>query len=211
MVYQLSMVTASTYMLGDTLSVFSILSGVFLFFMGVGAYYFKKSKNKYQSLESIYTFLVVFGICGLIGLFFIYAETFKSNVITVWMVWIVALVLQCILGFLAGGILPLTNACMDFSKDKSNALSKVLSFDYLGSFLGAFLFPIWFLPVWGLFQTIYLCALINLLNLTVYVVVLKRITFLKISCIAVLSIISVSLFIHSSKIEDRLDSVIYEK
>jgi len=154
LIYELVAGTLSSYLLGDSVTQFSTVIGVYLFSMGIGAYLSKFIK---QNLLSV--FIQVEIITGLIGglssiilfICFGYVESFR--------VILYALVL--ITGTLVGLEIPLMMRILKNKIEFKDLVSKVFTFDYVGALLASLLFPLIMVPFLGLIRTSALFGIMN--------------------------------------------------
>ncbi len=163
LVYELIAGTLSTYLLGSSITVFSIVIGVFLSAMGLGAFL-----AKYVQEELPRAFVLAEIILGLVGglsaliLFSAFAATDAYPLVLV--------VVSVVVGALVGVEIPLLMRILEERVDVASAVSHVLALDYVGALLGSLLFPLLLLPFLGLVRT---GALFGLLNLAVAFLALR--------------------------------------
>ncbi|MFY7670694.1 polyamine aminopropyltransferase [Tenacibaculum sp. MEBiC06402] len=167
-VYELLVSATASYFLGDGVKQFSILIGVYLFSMGIGAY-----GSKFFTKNSLKTFIYLEYILGLIGglsvpiLYFLFVKVSPTS-FQFYSMFIIFLI-----GLLTGAEVPLLTFAFENTQVKEK-LSLILSLDYIGGLFATLLFPFILLPFVGLFYSSLLFGIINiLLGLIVALFVLK--------------------------------------
>ena len=157
LVYELIAGTLSTYLLGSSVLVFSIVIGLFLSAMGLGAWL-----AQYVRTELARTFVlaeIVLGLVGglsALGLFAAFASGASYQV--------VLFGVSVVIGALVGLEIPLLLRILEKTVDVRVAVSHVLALDYVGALAGSVLFPLLLLPHLGLVRS---AALLGLLNVAV--------------------------------------------
>ncbi len=155
--YELIISTFTAYFLGNSILHFSLTIGLFLFFMGVGAYLSRFFTDKYL-LDYFIQLEILLGIIGgLTGgaLYVAYAMTESY--------YLVAFILVGLVGSLVGLEIPLlTRIIHQQSFELRHTLAQVLSFDYLGALVASLIFPLFMLPYLGLLRTSFVVGLLNL-------------------------------------------------
>jgi spermidine synthase len=156
LVYELIAGTLASYLLGDSVTQFSLVIGVYLSALGVGAWL-----SQYIEEKLARTFIEVETALALVGglsaplLFVSFA----------WLDWfqIVLFGLVFVIGTLVGLELPLLMRILKEHLDFSDLVSRVLTFDYIGALLASLLFPILLVPYLGLMRTSLLFGILNAL------------------------------------------------
>ncbi|MCL4514745.1 MAG: polyamine aminopropyltransferase [Firmicutes bacterium] len=155
-VYELLIGGISSYLLGNSVYQFSITIGLFMSSMGLGSYL-----SRFVRGGLVGRFIYVEAWLGLVGgfsalaLFAAYAYTDFYD--------LVMYLLIVAIGTLIGLEIPLlTRIIEDRHRNLRVTLANVLSFDYIGSLIGAVAFPLLFLPRVGLIRTAFLMGLVNL-------------------------------------------------
>ncbi len=160
--YELLAGTLSSYLLGDSVYQFSIVIGLFMSAMGIGAFL---SRFFQQDLE--YYFTVIQLSLGLVGglsaplLFFAFAWLMNYNA------FLFAICL--LLGILIGLEIPLITRILQQHQILKINISNVLTADYIGALVAALLFPLVLMPLLGV---IGISLLFGLLNVAVAIVML---------------------------------------
>ena len=156
LVYELIAGTLASYLLGDSVTQFSLVIGVYLSALGVGAWLAQYVKEKLAR-----TFIEVELALALIGglsaplLFIAFA----------WLQWfhLILFGMVFLIGTLVGVELPLLMRILKEHLDFSDLVSRVLTFDYIGALIASLLFPILLVPYLGLVRTSLVFGLLNAL------------------------------------------------
>ncbi len=152
--YELVIATTSSYLLGDSIRVFSFTIGIFLSAMGLGAFLSERMRGdllpRFIAIELAIAAIGGFSIPGLF-LAYTYTENYP----------LLLYLLLGLLGTLIGFEIPLlVRVLQDYGTLRIN-LSRVLALDYLGSLAASLLFPTLLLPALGLLRTSLLFGLVN--------------------------------------------------
>ena len=155
LVYELIAGTISSYLLGDSVFQFSIVIGLFMTAMGLGAFLSRYIESRLER-----AFVITQIALGLVGglaapmLFFAFA--FVDN-------YEAFLVLICVaIGTLVGLEIPLVTRILQQEKTLQINISNILTADYIGALVAALLFPLVLVPQLGLISTSLLFGLLNL-------------------------------------------------
>ncbi len=150
--------TLASYLVGNTALAYGIAVGGFLAAMGLGAYLsqFIAVTGRRRSLliafvnvELLIAPLTALLPLGLFGLFVIDGPF-----------WLGLFLTTVILGLLSGIEVPLLTRILEQEQGVRHALAGVLALDYVGALLGALAFPVLLLPLFGLFPTAVLIAVL---------------------------------------------------
>jgi spermidine synthase len=156
LVYELIVGTLASYLLGDSITQFSTVIGVYMFALGIGAWlsgFIEKGlTQRFVEVEYAVAF------CGGISAPFLFA-TFAAG--SAFRVALYAVVL--VVGTLVGLEIPLLLRIMKDQLQFKDLVSRVLTFDYLGSLAASLLFPIVLVPHLGLVRTSLSFGLLNAL------------------------------------------------
>lgn len=156
LVYELLAGTLGSYLLGDSVTQFSLVIGLYLSAMGVGAWL-----SRFLERDLAARFVDIELAVALIGgasaplLFVAFGEVAHFQVLLLGMVFVI--------GTLVGLEIPLLMRLLKDQLEFKDVVSRVLSFDYLGALVAALLFPIVFVPELGLVRTSLLMGLANAL------------------------------------------------
>lgn len=172
-IYELLISATATYFLGDGIKQFSILIGIYLFSMGIGAYFSKFLKEKPISF-----FVKVEFLLGLIGGISVPLIYFLFVTVSSFALQFYCLGIMFIIGLLTGMEVPLLTFG-NKENDYENNLSNILSLDYIGGLIATLIFPFILLPFIGLFYSSLLFGATNIiLGLWLNFKLLKRNSFL---------------------------------
>lgn len=155
LVYELIAGALASYLLGDSVTQFSLIIGVYLFAMGVGSYLSKFIEKKILSVYVNVEFLV-----GLIGgvsatvlfISFEYVHSFR----------ILLFSFVFIIGTLVGLEIPLLMRILKDRYEFKDLVSKVFTVDYIGALFASIAFPLVLAPKLGLMRTAFLFGLFNI-------------------------------------------------
>lgn len=156
LIYELIAGTVASYLLGDSITQFSTIIGVYLFSMGVGSFL-----SKYIEKNIILTFIQVELLIGVVGgssagvLFFLfeYTENFR----------ILLYALVSLIGILVGLEIPLLMRILKDKLEFKDLVSQVFTFDYVGALLASLIFPLVLVPYLGLVRSSFLFGIFNVL------------------------------------------------
>jgi len=154
LIYELLAWTVASYVLGDSVTQFSLIIGLYLSALGVGAW-LSRFIDRDLAAKFVDVELAVAMIGGLSAplLFFGFA---KFEWFQLFLYLIVFLI-----GVLVGLELPILMRILREHLDFKELVSRVLSFDYIGSLIAAVLFPLFLVPRLGLVRTSVLFGLMN--------------------------------------------------
>ena len=156
LIYELLAGTIASYMLGDSVTQFSTIIGVYLFSMGLGSYLSRCFRK-----DLIAGFIQIEILVGLIGgvssliLFLAFAELDAFRVVLY--SWV------AVTGILVGLEIPLVLRILEDQFPFRDLISKVLSVDYLGALAASLLFPLWLVPQVGLMRSSFVFGVLNAL------------------------------------------------
>jgi spermidine synthase len=156
LIYELLAGTVASYVLGDSVTQFSLIIGLYLSALGVGAWLSRFIERdlaaRFVDVEVAVAFIG--GLSApLLFLGFARLEWFRLFLFLV----------VFIIGVLAGLELPLLMRILKEQLDFKELVSRVLSFDYIGSLFAAVLFPMFLVPRLGLIRTSIVFGLLNAL------------------------------------------------
>lgn len=156
LIYELLAGTLASYLLGDSVTQFSLIIGVYLSALGVGAWL-----SRYVIEKLARTFIEIELALALIG----GASAPVLFVAFAWIDWFRPLLfgLVFVIGVLVGLELPLLMRILKEHLDFSDLVSRVLTFDYIGALLASLMFPILLVPYLGLVRTSLLFGILNAL------------------------------------------------
>ena len=154
LVYELLAGTVASYVLGDSVTQFSLIIGIYLSALGVGAWL-----SRFLERDLAARFVDVELAVALIGglsapLLFLGFSRLE------WFRLFLYLVVFTI-GVLVGLELPILMRILKEHLDFKDLVARVLSFDYIGSLAAAVLFPMFLMPRLGLVRTSIVFGLLN--------------------------------------------------
>lgn len=154
LIYELVAGTLASYLLGDSVTQFSIIIGVYLFSMGIGSYF-----SRFFNDGLIEWFIRIELLVGLVGGF---------SAIILFLVFPLAISFQPILyalvavtGILVGIEIPLLLRILKDKVEFKELVSRVFTYDYIGALLASLIFPLVFVPYLGLIRTSLFFGLLN--------------------------------------------------
>jgi len=214
LIYQLLAGTLSSYVLGDSITQFSIIIGIYLFAMGVGSW-LSRFIEKHIAEKFVETELALAVIGGFSAplLFLAFANLSYFGVVLYAMVFII--------GTLVGLEIPLLMRMLQNEMDFKDLVSRVLAFDYIGALAASLLFPIFLVPKLGLNRTSLLFGMVNAIvgiwgTWLLLPLIKKNVTVMRIKGFVILTLLAIA-FIKADKLttmaEDALfvDNIIYAK
>jgi spermidine synthase len=147
LVYELVAGTLASYLLGDSVTQFSTIIGMYLSALGLGAWlsrYVQRGLAR-RFVEVEFAVALVGGFSApLLFLAFSHLPQFFRPVL-----YTVVLAVGTLVGLEIPLVLRLLKASVDFKE----LVAKVLTYDYLGALLASLLFPIFLVPTLGLVRT----------------------------------------------------------
>jgi spermidine synthase len=156
LIYELVAGTLASYLLGDSVTQFSTIIGVYLFSMGVGAFL-----SRYFNRNLLRWFIQIELLVGMIGgfsapllfLLFPVASSFR----------LILYALVFFTGTLVGLEIPLLMRILKDKVEFKELVSRVFTFDYIGALLAALIFPLLLVPHLGLIRTSLFFGILNVL------------------------------------------------
>ena len=154
LIYELIAGTLASYLLGDSVTQFSTVIGVYLFAMGIGSWL-----SSYVERNLLGVFIRVELVIALLGgfsaalLFTLFAHVASFRVL------LYALVLM--LGTLVGLEIPLLLRILKDRLQFKDLVARVFTFDYIGALLASLLFPLLLVPHLGLVRSSFLFGFLN--------------------------------------------------
>lgn len=157
--YELLLGSVASYIIGNSITQFSITIGLFMFFMGVGSYLSKFIETRL--LDRFVAIEIAIGAAG--GLAVLLLLTSFSFTRTFYPV---AVALIAAISTLIGLEIPLVTRLVRIEirggEDLRESLAHVLALDYVGALIASLLFPLLLLPAFGLMMTGFLVGALNL-------------------------------------------------
>ncbi len=154
LIYELLAGTLASYVLGDSVTQFSLIIGIYLFAMGVGSYLSKFiEKNVAEKFIDVEFSVAVLGGFSAPILFFTFAYLSYFNLVLYSIVFGI--------GTLVGLEIPLLMRILKDELDFKDLISRVLAFDYIGALAASLLFPLFLVPQLGLVRTSLVFGILN--------------------------------------------------
>ncbi len=155
LIYELVAGTLASYLLGDSITQFSTIIGVYLFSMGIGSYL-----SRFFSKNLLSWFIRIELLVGLVGglsaavLFLVFpiAASFR----------VVLYAFVSLTGILVGLEIPLLMRILQDKVEFKELVSQVFTFDYIGALLASLIFPLLFVPQLGLIRTALFFGILNI-------------------------------------------------
>ncbi len=154
LIYELAIAATASFLLGDTVVQFSLVIGVYLSALGLGAYL---SRFVEDALAA--TFVRVEFATALLGGFSVVGLELSFSLGAPFRILLLAAALG--VGVLVGLELPLLLRILEGRMTFRELVARALGFDYVGALLGSLGFSLWFVPHVGLVQTALLCGMLN--------------------------------------------------
>src|SRR4029077_12657581 len=154
LIYELLAGTLASYVLGDSVTQFSLIIGIYLFALGAGAWL----SRFIEANLARYFIEVELGVAVLGGvsaplLFLSFANLSYFHLVLYFVVFAI--------GALVGLELPLLMRILKEDLDFKDLISRVLTVDYVGALVAAILFPIFLVPRLGLVRTSLVFGILN--------------------------------------------------
>lgn len=154
LIYELLAGTLASYVLGDSVTQFSLIIGIYLFAMGVGSWLSRFiDKGLARRFVDIELAVAVLGGFSAPLLFLTFARVSYFYPILYFIVFAI--------GVFVGLEIPLLLRILKDHVEFKELVSRVLAFDYIGALLAAILFPILFVPRLGLVRTSLVFGMLN--------------------------------------------------
>jgi spermidine synthase len=155
LIYELIAGTLASYLLGDSVTQFSTIIGVYLFSMGIGSWL-----SRYIDGNLLKWFIRIEILVGIVGgcsapllfVLFEYASSFR----------LVLYALVGLTGILVGLEIPLLMRILENRFAFKDLVSRVFTFDYIGALLASLIFPLVLVPYMGLIRTSLFFGLMNI-------------------------------------------------
>jgi len=155
LIYELIAGTLASYLLGDSITQFSTIIGIYLFAMGVGSWC-----SKYLEGNLLRWFIRIEILVGLVGgcsaavLFAVFEHVASFRVVLYAFVGTT--------GVLVGLEIPLLMRILKNKFEFKDLVSNIFTFDYIGGLLASLIFPLVLVPYLGLIRTSLFFGLLNI-------------------------------------------------
>lgn len=154
LVYELIAATMASYLLGDGVTQWSLVIGVYLSAMGLGSWLSKfVERDLYSRFVAVQLVIAVVGGLSAVALFFGYAHLAGVRPLL--------FSILIVVGTMVGLEIPLLIRILGDGAELKDTVARVLAFDYVGALLASVLFPLVLLPYLGLVRTSMLFGLFN--------------------------------------------------
>ncbi|MFG2010971.1 polyamine aminopropyltransferase [Micromonospora sp. NPDC048868] len=156
LVYELALVALGSYLIGDTVGQASIVLGVMVFAMGVGALAAKPLQPRSApAFAAIELALALLGGLSVLGLYaaFAWLDLYGPALVAT----------AFVLGLLIGAEIPLLMVLLQRIREQAagSAVADLFAADYVGALLGGLAFPFLLLPVFGLLKGALVVGAVN--------------------------------------------------
>src|SRR5262245_12931047 len=154
LVYELLAGTLASYVLGDSVTQFSLVIGIYLSALGVGAWLSRRIERAVaRRFVEVELGVALLGGLSAPLLFLSFARVGAFHVVLYGAVFAI--------GVLVGLELPLLMRILKDNLEFKDLVARVLTFDYLGALVASLLFPIFLVPRLGLTRTSLVFGLLN--------------------------------------------------
>ncbi len=155
LIYELISGTLASYLLGDSITQFSTIIGIYLFAMGVGSWF-----SKYLDGDLLKWFIRIEILVGIVGgcsapvLFAVFEHVASFRLVLYFFVGMT--------GILVGLEIPLLMRILKNNFAFKDLVSNIFTFDYIGGLLASLIFPLVLVPYLGLIRTSLFFGLLNI-------------------------------------------------
>ncbi|HEX8149253.1 MAG TPA: polyamine aminopropyltransferase [Pyrinomonadaceae bacterium] len=154
LVYELLAGTLASYVLGDSVTQFSLVIGIYLSALGAGAWVSRFVERELaRRFVDVELAVAVLGGASAPLLFLTFAHLSYFHVVLYGLVFLI--------GVLVGLEIPLLMRILKDHLDFKELVARVLAFDYAGALIASLLFPIFLVPRLGLVRTSLLFGFLN--------------------------------------------------
>ena len=154
LIYELLAGTLASYVLGDSVTQFSLIIGIYLFAMGVGSWLSRFiDKGLARRFVDIELAVAILGGFSAPLLFLTFTRVSYFYPVLYFVVFAI--------GTFVGLEIPLLLRLLKDQVEFKELVSRVLAFDYIGALLASILFPILFVPKLGLVRTSLVFGMLN--------------------------------------------------
>ncbi len=155
LIYELVAAALSSYLLGGSVTQFSLVIGIFLTAMGLGSYL-----TRYLPDDAADAFIAIQIAIGLVG--GLSAPLLLTSFALSLAYWPVLVMVLTITGTLVGMEIPLLIRLLKDENALRITVSNVLALDYMGALIASVAFPLILVPYVGLLRTSLICGLLNI-------------------------------------------------
>jgi len=204
LVYELLESTLSSYLLGDSIYHFSLIIGLFMSSMGIGAWL---SRFIETHLERAFVRLqmTIALVGGFSAFILFYAFAFIGNYEAF------LYLITILLGSMLGIEIPLIIRILKESFSLRSNISNVFTVDYIGALFAALLFPLVLVPQLGLMQTSFLFGGLNLLvGAMAWYLFREKLSKIYLLFLAIIAGILIVGFIQSNTLTSMIETKLYQ-
>ncbi len=154
LVYELIAGTLGSYLLGDSVTQFSLVIGLYLSAMGFGAWLSRRIETRLaERFLEVELAVALVGGCSAPVLFLAFAQVTNFQILLLAMVFAI--------GTLVGLEIPLLMNLLEGRIRFRDLVSRVLTFDYIGALVASLVFPLLLMPKLGLVRSSFLVGVAN--------------------------------------------------
>lgn len=166
MVYELLLAQCLATLYGNTVMRYSITIGLYLFALGMGAIAFPRLGGRGPVATLLLKIELALALCGACSPLFVFgAEAMAVRGGAAWPTFAVVHLWIFLIGFLSGLEVPaLLGVAAEIGTRHERRVAAVLGADFVGTCLGAVLFPLLLYPLLGIIATAALVGLVNLVS-----------------------------------------------
>ena len=154
LVYELLIATVSSYLLGSSVTQFSLAIGVFIGSMGLGSHLSQRVEKRL--LEVFIGVEIALGVVGGLSVTLLFASFTLGP-----LYWVALYGALVAIGAMTGLELPLLTRLLRDYGSLRTIIARALSFDYVGALAGSVLFPLVLLPALGMTRAAFAVGLLN--------------------------------------------------
>lgn len=204
LVYELLEGTISSYLMGDSVYHFSLVIGLFMSSMGLGAWLSRFVEDRLERAFVLLQMCIAL-MGGFSALILFYAFAYIDN----YQAFLYLVTIS--LGAMIGVEIPLIIRILKESFSLKANISNVFALDYMGALFAALLFPLVLVPMLGLMQTSFLFGLFNLLVGLMAWFVFRHILSRKylIAILLIFAMLMTGLF-GSNQLTDMMENKLYQ-
>jgi len=203
LIYELIEGTLSSYLLGDSIYHFSLVIGLFMSSMGVGAWLSRFIDNQLElAFVRLQLAIALLGGFSAFILFFTFAYIDNYDAFLY--------LITISLGAMLGVEIPLIIRILEEGFSLKTNISNVFTVDYIGALFASLLFPLILVPQLGLMQTSFLFGLLNLfVGAMAWYIFKERLGKKYILYLLTVFVILVSGFWQSNKLTSMIENKLY--
>ena len=155
LIYELVAGTMASYLLGDSVTQFSTVIGVYLFSMGIGSWISGRVEG-----DLLKWFIRIEILVGLVGGCSAPAMFLLFEHVTYFRIVLYAFVV--LTGILVGLEIPILMRILKAGIEFKDLVARVFTFDYIGALLASLIFPLLLVPYLGLIRTSLVFGVFNI-------------------------------------------------